>query len=143
VASLILQESTFNPGAISRAGARGLMQIIPGTGRTLARSLGLRYRSQSLYDPEVSLRMGTRFLRDMLDRFGGRVERALAAYNAGPHRVDAWTADRPDLSAEEFIESIPFTETRHYVMTLLATQERYRAVHGLAAATQRASSGRP
>jgi soluble lytic murein transglycosylase len=143
VASLILQESTFNPGAISRAGARGLMQIVPATGRTLARTLGLRYRLQSLYDPEVSLRMGTRYLRDMLDRFGGRVERALAAYNAGPHRVDAWTADRPDVSAEEFIESIPFTETRHYVMTLIATQERYRVVHGLAAAAPAAPNGRP
>jgi soluble lytic murein transglycosylase len=143
VAALILQESTFNPGAISRAGARGLMQILPGTGRTLARTLGLRYRSQSLYDADVSLRMGTRYLRDLLDRFGGHVERALAAYNAGPHRVDAWTAGRTDVPAEEFIESIPFTETRHYVMTLIATQERYRTVHGLAAAGPPPSSGRP
>jgi soluble lytic murein transglycosylase len=59
------------------------------------------------------------------------VERALAAYNAGPHRVDAWTAGRPEVSAEEFIESIPFTETRSYVMTILASRENYRRLYGL------------
>ena len=67
----------------------------------------------------------------MLDRFGGRVERALAAYNAGPHRVVTWTAGRPDVPAEEFIESIPFTETRSYVMSILAHREHYRRLYGL------------
>jgi soluble lytic murein transglycosylase len=67
----------------------------------------------------------------MSERFGGRIERALAAYNAGPHRVDAWTAGRPDVSAEEFVETIPFTETRGYVMSILAMTERYRRLYGL------------
>jgi soluble lytic murein transglycosylase len=76
----------------------------------------------------------------MLDRFGGREERALAAYNAGPHRVDAWTATRPDFPAEEFVESIPFSETRFYVMTILASREHYRRLYGLPA-TGRVAAG--
>lgn len=131
VAALILQESTFDAAALSRAGARGLMQVIPATGRKLARELRVPFRRAALHDPETSLDFGTRYLRQMSDRYEGRVERVLAAYNAGPHRVDAWTAARPDLSAEEFIESIPFTETRFYVMVVLANREQYRRLYGL------------
>jgi soluble lytic murein transglycosylase len=131
VAALVCQESTFDPGAVSRAGARGLMQVIPPTGRILARDLGVPYRSHALHDPATSLDFGTRYLRQMMDRFDGHIERALAAYNAGPHRVEAWTAGRPDISAEEFIENIPFTETRNYVMTILANQEQYRRLYAL------------
>jgi soluble lytic murein transglycosylase len=132
VAALVCQESTFDAGAVSRAGARGLMQVIPTTGRKLARDLGVRYQRASLHNPETSLGFGTRYLRQMMDRFGGQIERVLAAYNAGPHRVDAWTALRPDMPAEEFVESIPFTETRYYVMTILASREHYRRLYGLA-----------
>ena len=131
VAALVCQESTFDPGAVSSAGARGLMQVIPVTGRALARSLGIRFQRQTLHNPEVSLTFGTRYLRQMSDDFGGRIERALAAYNAGPHRVAAWTAARPDVAAEEFVETIPFTETRGYVMIILANAERYRRLYSL------------
>jgi soluble lytic murein transglycosylase len=131
VAALICQESTFDPGARSAVGAHGLMQIMPKTGRVLARTLGVRFRTQSLHNPEVSLGFGTRYLRDMIDRYDGRVERALAAYNAGPHRVEAWTATRPNVSAEEFTETIPFTETRGYVMSILSMTERYRQIYGM------------
>lgn len=131
LAALIWQESTFDPRAISPAGARGLMQVIPRTGRRVARSLGIRYRQHDLYDPDVSLGLGTRYLRQMLDQFGGRLERALAAYNAGPGRVQSWAATWPDLDSEEFIESIPLTETRNYVMNVLAHQEHYRRLYGL------------
>lgn len=131
VAAIICQESTFEAAAVSRAGARGLMQVIPATGRQLARDLGVRYRRTALHNPVTSLDFGTRYLRRMMERFDGRLERVLAAYNAGPHRVDAWTAGRPDLSAEEFIESIPFTETRGYVMTILASHEHYRRLYAL------------
>jgi len=133
VAALVLQESTFDAGAVSAAGARGLMQIMPATGRTLARSAGMRYRRSILHQPSTSLDFGTRYLKGLLDRFGGRVEQALAAYNAGPHRVDAWTQGRPEMSAEEFVESIPFTETRYYVMNILAAREQYRELYGLPA----------
>jgi soluble lytic murein transglycosylase len=135
VAALVCQESTFDAGAVRKAGARGLMQIMGPTGRTLARDLGVRYRRAALHDPVTSLDFGTRYLRQMLDRFSGRVERALAAYNAGPHRVDAWTAGRPDFPDEEFVESIPFTETRYYVMTILASREHYQRLYGLPSAT--------
>lgn len=133
VAALVCQESTFDSDAISSAGARGLMQIMPPTGRTLARALGQSYQRSLLHRPETSLDFGTHYLKQLIDQFDGRVERALAAYNAGPHRVHAWTAGRPEMPAEEFIESIPFTETRFYVMAILATQEQYRRIYDLSA----------
>jgi soluble lytic murein transglycosylase len=141
VAALVCQESTFDAGAISRAGARGLMQVIPPTGRQIARDLGLTFRRQALHDPKLSLAFGTHYLKQMIDRFGGRVERALAAYNAGPHRVEAWTAGRPEMSAEEFIESIPFSETRNYVMVVLASQDHYRRLYGLTVAPASTPAG--
>jgi soluble lytic murein transglycosylase len=131
VAAVIWQESTFDAGAVSSAGARGLMQVMPSTGRQLSRGLGRRPRTRDLHDPKVSLELGTLYLKQMLDRFGGRVEQALAAYNAGPHRVNAWTAGRADVPAEEFVEGIPFTETRNYVMSILAHREHYRRLYGL------------
>ncbi len=137
VAALILQESSFDAGALSRAGARGLMQVMPATGRTIARSKGQRYRRAALHDPETSLDFGTHYLRQMSERFSGAAEKILAAYNAGPHRVDAWTARRGELPAEEFTESIPFSETRTYVMIVLANREQYRRLYGL----ERTSSG--
>jgi soluble lytic murein transglycosylase len=140
VAALVCQESTFDAGAVSRAGARGLMQVIPSTGRKLARDLGVAYQRASLHNPETSLGFGTTYLRQMMDRFGGQIERVLAAYNAGPHRVDAWTALRPDMPAEEFVETIPFTETRFYVMTILASREHYRRLYGLASVAPVAAS---
>jgi soluble lytic murein transglycosylase len=132
VAALILQESSYDPEAQSRAGARGLMQVMPATGRTIARAKGVRFKRAALHDPETSLDFGTHYLRQMSERFSGDVEKVLAAYNAGPHRVDAWTAARGPQTAEEFIESIPFTETRGYVMIVLANREQYRRLYGLA-----------
>jgi soluble lytic murein transglycosylase len=143
VAAVICQESTFDAGAVSRAGARGLMQVMGSTGRTLARALGVTYRKGALHDPNTSLEFGTYYLKQMVDRFGGRVERALAAYNAGPHRVVAWTAANPEMSAEEFIESIPFTETRQYVMTILASQVQYRRIYSLPGLPGKTASGAP
>jgi soluble lytic murein transglycosylase len=131
VAALVCQESTFDPGAVSRAGARGLMQVIPSTGRRVARTLGFRYRREDLHNPDVSLDLGTNYLRQMIDHYGGRIERALAAYNAGPGRVNSWTTAWPDLGTEEFIESIPLAETRHYVMTVLAHRQQYRRLYNL------------
>ncbi len=131
VAALILQESTFDSAATSRAGARGLMQVMPATGRRIARTKGTRFRRAALHDPVTSLDFGTHYLRQMSDRFGGATPQVLSAYNAGPHRVDTWIAQRGATSAEEFIESIPFTETRSYVMIVLANREQYRRLHGL------------
>ncbi len=141
VAALVCQESTFDAGAVSRAGARGLMQVMPPTGRTLARALRVRYSAGALHDPNVSLTFGTHYLRTLVDHFGGRVERALAAYNAGPERVEAWTADKPDMPADEFVESIPFTETRLYVMVVLGGREQYRRIYNFAPTPKAAELG--
>jgi peptidoglycan lytic transglycosylase len=131
VAALILQESSFDAGALSRAGARGLMQVMPTTGRKIARAKGVRYKRAALNDPITSLDFGTHYLRQMSERYSGAAEQVLAAYNAGPHRVDAWTALRGEQTPEEFIETIPFSETRAYVMIVLASREQYRRLYGL------------
>jgi len=132
VAALILQESSYDPDALSRAGARGLMQVMPATGRTIARAKGVRFKRAALHDPATSLDFGTHYLGLMSERYAGAVEKVLAAYNAGPHRVDAWTLARGEQPAEDFIETIPFTETRNYVMIVLANREQYRRLYGLA-----------
>jgi soluble lytic murein transglycosylase len=129
VVGLIRQESTFNPRARSRVGARGLMQIMPYTGRKLARAHRRRYRTQDLYNPEINIRYGTHYLKEVLDRFGGRLDYALASYNAGPHRVKAWTGMDVTLDSEEFIEEIPFTETRNYVKLVLRNEMLYRRLY--------------
>jgi soluble lytic murein transglycosylase len=131
VAALILQESSFDAAAFSRAGARGLMQVMPTTGRKIARAKGVRFKRAALNDPVTSLDFGTHYLRQMSERYSGAVEQVLAAYNAGPHRVDAWTALRGEQPPEEFIETIPFSETRAYVMIVLANREQYRRLYGL------------
>jgi peptidoglycan lytic transglycosylase len=135
LAAIIWQESTFDPKAVSAVGARGLMQIMPSTGRSLARVVGVRYREGTLFEPEMGLRLGARYFRRMLDAFGGRVERALAAYNAGPGRAGVWSSARPAATAEEFIEGIPYPETRGYVMGILAHREHYRRLYGLSERT--------
>jgi soluble lytic murein transglycosylase len=131
VAALICQESTFDENARSVVGARGLMQIMPYTGRPLARELGVRYTPKILNQPETSLTFGTRYFRQMMERFDSRPEAALAAYNAGPHRVDKWLAPNPQIRSDEFAESIPFSETRAYVMIILGARDQYRRLYGL------------
>jgi soluble lytic murein transglycosylase len=132
MAALIWQESAFDPQAKSPVGARGLMQLMPKTARSLARRLGdRRFQTGQLTDPAQNLKLGALYLKDMIDRFGGRVERALAAYNAGPTRVVRWTTGPRVVPAEEFIESIPFAETRTYVMNVLSHREQYRRLYSL------------
>ena len=129
VASLIRQESVFVPRTRSPVGARGLMQVMPATGRALARLEGVSYRTSRLYDPGVSIRFGTRYLRQLLDQFASRPELALAGYNAGPHRVKDWTDMNMTIPAEVFIEEIPFTETRNYVKLILRNEMIYRRLY--------------
>ena len=129
VASLIRQESVFVPRTRSPVGARGLMQVMPATGRALARLEGVSYRTSRLYDPGVSIRFGTRYLRQLLDRFASRPELALAGYNAGPHRVRDWTDMDMTIPAEVFIEEIPFTETRNYVKLIMRNEMLYRRLY--------------
>lgn len=131
VASLIRQESEFNPEAVSRANAVGLMQLLPKTGKVVARQEQLRrYNPSQLYTPTVNLELGTRYFRGMVDHFGGSFEYALAAYNAGSDRVEEWLGQGKYRDAQEFVESIPFTETREYVQAILRNASVYRQLYG-------------
>jgi len=135
VASLIRQESEFNPSAISYANAYGLMQLLPQVGREMARQEGIRdFKTYQLLDPQTNIRLGTRYLRQMLDKFGGVQEYALAAYNAGDNRVVDWRAAGPYSGMDEFVESIPFTQTRNYVESILRNEEAYKAMDAYARA---------
>ena len=129
VASLIRQESEFNPSVISYANAWGLMQLLPSVGKTLAREEGMtHFQTFQLLDPETNIRLGTRYLKQTLDHFGGVPEYALAAYNAGDSRVEDWQASGPYTGIDEFVESIPFTQTREYVQAILRNIEIYREI---------------
>ncbi len=130
-AALVRQESEFNPKAVSRAKAYGLSQVLPSTGRQLARKVGMkRFSASMLFQPEVNLNLGTYMFRAMVDQFGGRLEPALAAYNAGKTRADAWLSWGTFREPSEFIETIPFTETRNYVQIVLRNAELYRRLYG-------------
>jgi len=129
VASLIRQESEFNPSAISHANAYGLMQLLPSVGRQMAREEGLGpIETRQLLDPILNIKLGTRYLRQTMEKYGRVPEYALAAYNAGENRVVDWQAAGPYHGVDEFVESIPFTETREYVQAILRNQDIYRGI---------------
>ncbi|MEE3258599.1 MAG: transglycosylase SLT domain-containing protein [Candidatus Latescibacterota bacterium] len=135
VLSVIRQESTFNQGAVSRAGAMGLMQIMPHTGHTLADSLGIhRFERHSLFDPAVSIRLGSYFLGDQVRQFTAGpaaamgFELGLAAYNAGPHNARKWLERFPYEDIDAFVERIPYKETRLYVKLVLKNYAIYKAL---------------
>ncbi len=124
VAGLIRQESRFESEAVSSAGALGLMQLMPGTARLLE---GRRLSRRQTFDADTNIRLGTKYLAQLLARFDGNVEKAVAGYNAGGSRVVEWsTEDHAD--AAEFVESIPITQTREFVHTVL---RNYRFYHDL------------
>jgi soluble lytic murein transglycosylase len=129
MAALVAQESTFQPAVRSPAGAWGLMQILPSTGRQVAQRLGIRpFTTARLTQPEINVRIGMATFADRLKRYGS-VAPALASYNAGDSRVVRWLAERPGLDQDEFIDDIPFPETQHYVKRILGTAEDYRALY--------------
>ena len=130
VAALIAQESTFDPNARSVADAWGLMQILPSTGRRLARALGIRgFTTSMLTNGEINIRLGTLYFKRLVQQFGGTYY-ALASYNAGENRVVRWKAERPGMDEDEFIDDIPFPETQNYVKRILGTAEDYRRLYG-------------
>jgi len=130
VASLIRQESEFNPNAVSRKDAVGLMQLLPKVGKNIAKQEKIKhYKAAQLFTPGVNLQLGTRYFRAMVDQFGA-FEYALAAYNAGTDRVQSWLGDGKYRDPQEFVESIPFTETREYVQAILRNANMYRQLYG-------------
>jgi soluble lytic murein transglycosylase len=131
MAALIRQESEFNPKAVSRANARGLAQVMPATGRQLSRKVGIpRFRPAMLFTPDTNLKLGTYYLKQLSDELQGRWDAALASYNAGKSRVTTWLAAGNYREPAEFVESIPFNETRAYVQSVLRNAEVYRKLYG-------------
>ncbi|HEV2320828.1 MAG TPA: lytic transglycosylase domain-containing protein, partial [Gammaproteobacteria bacterium] len=113
---LIRAESVFRPNAVSHAGAYGLMQLMPATGRDMANRLGLTLDDDdSLLDPPTNLILGSSYLREVLRQFDGSEPLATAAYNAGVAKVSDWLPQDGDMPADAWIDSIPYTETRNYV----------------------------
>lgn len=121
VAALIRAESAWNPAARSAANARGLMQLLPGTGRDIARKLGRAWQGdQQLYQPRENITLGTAYLADMLARKAEQPFLATAAYNAGPSPIARWQSQRPPSEVDLWIETIPYWETRDYVVRVMA-----------------------
>lgn len=130
IAALIRQESIWNPAAKSRAGALGLMQVMPATGKEIARALKLpQWTTEALLDPSINIRVGTYHLAAILRRFEGDLSRTLAAYNAGASRVPGWNGRIDPQDPELFIERISFQETRDYVRIIQRNLAMYRALY--------------
>jgi soluble lytic murein transglycosylase len=132
VLGITRQESGFDPSVRSHADARGMMQLLPSTAQIVARRIGVSYSASRLYEPELNMQLGSAYLGQMVDRFSGSYLLAAAAYNAGPGRPPQWTAMCGDPRGSttdplDFIECIPFSETRNYVMRVLENMQVYRA----------------
>ncbi|CAA0118227.1 Soluble lytic murein transglycosylase [Halioglobus japonicus] len=125
------RESAFFERAQSPVGARGLMQIMPATGREVAASLKLRHSDSDLFDVEHNVRLGSAYYRQLLDRFGGNRIFALTAYNAGPHRVVRWRNEAAQgIPVELWVETIPYKETRNYVQAVLSYNVVFQYMQG-------------
>ena len=126
VAAEIRAESIFDPEARSSADARGLMQVLPSTGATLARRLGVPLAgADGLYDADTNITLGTAYLRQLMDRFNGKPYQVIAGYNAGPGAANRWLAARPTLDPDFWVETIGYKETRDYVARVLGFSTLY------------------
>jgi soluble lytic murein transglycosylase len=141
VAGVMRQESAFLPDAVSRVGAVGLMQVMPKTAPQLSKRLNLRYSRAKLFDPDYNVQLGTLYLADLIAHFG--VEGALAAYNAGEDRSKLWKSEKNYDDIAEFVESIPFTETRDYVQIVMRNAQIYRMLNPAPAVASAAPTAAP
>ena len=130
VAAVVREESSYYPRAVSRAGARGLMQLMPTTAQPMAENRGLAFREGQLLDePDANLEIGTSFLAGLMREFGDpRI--ALAAYNAGPRRAREWWKTRKTDDVEAWVEQIPYDETRQYVKKVMLSWDEYKRLYG-------------
>jgi soluble lytic murein transglycosylase len=132
VAAIIREESTYNPAAVSQAGALGLMQVTPQTGEKIASRLGGEaFSPERLFDPSYNIKLGSRYLGQLAEKFNHNPIYTIAAYNAGPDVVAKWAQQLGGGDPDEFIESIPYTETRLYVKRVLRSYREYKRVSGL------------
>lgn len=127
VLALMRQESLFDRTAVSPAAAYGLMQLLVPTASRVA---GRAIEASALFDPAANIALGSRYLRRLLDRFDGDLAKALAAYNAGEAAVAKWEQRAPGVATDEFVETISYRETRHYVKQVLGNYRRYRRLYG-------------
>lgn len=126
VAAEIRAESVFDPNARSAADARGLMQVLPGTGASVAAKLGLAWGGgDSLFDADTNITLGSAYLRQLMDRYGGKPYQVIAGYNAGPAPLNRWISQRPDFDPDLWIETIGYKETREYVARVLSFSTVY------------------
>jgi soluble lytic murein transglycosylase len=133
ILGVIRQESAFNARAISRSDARGLMQLLPSTGREAYQRMGLEgFRDDLLFDPQMNVRLGAQYLGRLTETHRGNLILALAAYNAGPSRVKRWLQELSTADWDEFIERLPFEETRLYVKSVLRNYGMYQRLYALA-----------
>jgi len=139
-AGLIRQESAFEVEARSPANAEGLMQILPKTGRRLAAQARVHYGRGVLFDPDYNVHLGTIYVAGLRKDFGS-VESALAAYNAGEERLNSWTSGQAYREPAEFVDSIPFTETREYVQIVTRNAAIYRKLYGAQIESSNATAG--
>ena len=133
VFGVIRQESAFDANAMSRAGASGLMQLMPGTARELARGLGLSWSREQLIDPAWNVRVGASYLRRVLAMFGGNVELALAGYNGGPYRIQRLWREAGRSDVDRFLEGLSIEESKIYVKRILVLSDSYRRLYPHAA----------
>jgi soluble lytic murein transglycosylase len=130
VGALVMAESDWDPHAFSRVGARGLMQLMPETGRRLARTLGIELSTDDqLFDASLNLRLGAAYLAELLQRFDGSLPLMFASYNAGEDAVSKWWAQRGSQDIEEFIADIPYRETRRYVQRVFVYYAEYHRIY--------------
>jgi soluble lytic murein transglycosylase-like protein len=130
VLAIIREESFFRPNAVSYADACGLMQLLLKTAREMAYRKSIKIFRQDLFDPETNIRFGIEYLRFLLDKYNDKLHLALAAYNAGDNRVDEWLQRFGSAAEDEFIEMIPFTDTRNYVKNILRNYHYYKFYYG-------------
>jgi soluble lytic murein transglycosylase len=139
ILGVIRQESGFNHRAVSRSDARGLMQLLPATGREVFQRLGMKnFRHEILFEPRLNVRLGSHYLERLAEAHRGNLILALAAYNAGPGRVKRWVQEISTDDWDEFIERLPFEETRGYVKNVLRNYGMYHRLYGRAVDSQAA-----
>jgi len=128
--AVMRQESSFRPDAGSYAGAQGLMQIMPATGASIAKQIGLSgYQDGMLADPEINIQMGTYYLRQQLDNFDGNLVYCLGAYNGGPGAMSGWVSKWGGTNTSEFIENITYLETRDYIKKVMGNYYFYQMLY--------------
>ena len=130
VFAIMREESGFRPRALSPVGARGLLQLMPDTGARLAQELGMEPPAvDAFYEPSLNVRLGARLLGGLLRDFEGRLPAAIGGYNAGAAVVRRWLASRPGLADDEWVEAIPYDETRAYVRRVLRSLHAYQVLY--------------